>query len=40
MSAVPVAMCIEVPVLALNGTVQAPQPIGMRQHVKSALATQ
>lgn len=38
MSAVLIAVCVEIPVPALNGTVQAPQPIGMRQHVKSALA--
>lgn len=29
-SAVVVAVCAEIPVLAVNGTVQAPQPIGMR----------
>lgn len=39
MSAVLIAMCVELLVLALNGTVQAPQPIGMRPCVKSVLAT-
>lgn len=39
MSAVLIAMCVEVPVLALYGTAQALQPSGMRQHVKFALAT-